>query len=103
MTKDRSLLHLIVVLCLALTTPAHAASPAQIDAARNAGLGWLIQNQRGDGDWSHPGGAALPATSAAAAALRSAGATGYPHARAIAWLMNADPRSIDGRGRNVCI
>ncbi|GMQ87858.1 MAG: hypothetical protein BMS9Abin08_1069 [Gammaproteobacteria bacterium] len=87
--------------CFFFFSPLFAASPAQIDSARVAGVRWLIENQTGDGVWNNPGGASLTGTSAVLDALRNAGVTGFPYTRGIAWLLNAESRSIDSLSRQV--
>jgi hypothetical protein len=81
--------------------PVHAATTAQIDAARLAAVRWAIENQNGNGSWSGAGAGVLTDTSAVVDGLRHAGVYGFPYSRGIAWLLNAESVSMDGLSRQV--
>lgn len=81
---------------------AQAATPAQIDGARNQGLAWLFTHQTSDGQWQSPGGLPVQTTAAALEALRNAGvARGHFYAGAVAWLRNAEAASNDALARQI--
>ncbi len=73
------------------------------DSARNKGVAWLIQQQRGDGSWASVDGTlAVQATSSALAALKAAGVSRSPSfGAASGWLVNADADSVDSIARKV--
>lgn len=52
---------------------AEAATTAQMDAARNKALAWMLQTQNGDGSWRNAAGTEVLATTAALDALSKAG------------------------------
>lgn len=71
---------------------------ADVDNARAQGLAWLVQTQRGDGSLAGPKGLAVQATAAAVEAMLDGGMTKAPHyARALSWLGNAPPGSLDAQ------
>ncbi|MDP2810073.1 MAG: putative Ig domain-containing protein [Rhodocyclaceae bacterium] len=76
---------------------------ADADSARNKGMAWLIQQQRGDGSWANGGGdLGMQATSAALLALKNGGLSKSPtFGAASAWLANADADSIDSIARKI--
>lgn len=94
----------IVFACmgLMLMPVAGAATTAQIDAARNKALAWMLQAQKGDGSWKNATGTEILATTAALDALNKAGLKGgYPYAAGVAWLSNANALSNDSLARQV--
>lgn len=88
---------------LGLGTPAalEAATQAQIDAARNRGLVWLITHQRPDGSWRNSAGLEFAATATAVEALTKTGVRGYPLTFGASWLSNADAPSTDALARKI--
>lgn len=83
-------------LLLALTV----ALPAQatVDDARDKGIKWMVQTQKGDGSFAGSQGLEVQSTSAAVDAMLAAGMTRSPqYARALAWLANAPGGSLDSR------
>lgn len=93
---------LSVAFLLALATAsATAATPEEIDLARNKGLAWLFANQQGDGSWKIPlSNLQAQPTAAVLEAYINAGVShGYSFATAQAWLSNADPQSTDSLSR----
>lgn len=78
-----------------------SATPAQIDEARNKGLKWLFEHQAGDGSWRSKPGTEVAATASAIHALNDAQLRGQPFARAVSWLANAEPGSVDSRARQI--
>jgi len=78
-----------------------AATPAQIDAARNGGLAWLYGHQQGEGGWDAPFGAQAIAGHSALEAFNKAGVRGYPYYAALSWLDNLKTDSIDSVSRQV--
>lgn len=89
------------VLLLLVVSPAHAATQAQIDAARNKGLAWLLTHQLPDGSWRSTAGLEFATTAASVGALTSAGLRGYPLTFGVAWLSNAEARSVDSLARKI--
>jgi hypothetical protein len=83
------------------SAPVHAATTAQLDAARLAAVRWVIENQNGNGSWSGTGAGALTNTSAVVDGLSNAGVNGFPYSRGITWLQNAETSSMDGLSRQV--
>ncbi len=90
----------LVLLSLFATT-ASAATPEQIDQARNKGIAWLLSNQQGDGSWKIPSSSLqTQPTAAALEAYINAGVNhGYSFASAQAWLTNVDSQSADSLSR----
>ncbi|MBI2780146.1 MAG: hypothetical protein HYX62_10275 [Gammaproteobacteria bacterium] len=79
----------------------YSATPAQIDAARNKGLAWLISHQKSDGSWSDTPGTEVVATSSALGTLNGVSKKSYPYAKGVAWLGNADVPSTDSLARKI--
>lgn len=80
--------------CLLAATGAQA----DVDNARAQGLAWLVQAQRGDGSFAGSKGLEVQATAAAVEAMLNGGMTKAPHyARALSWLGNAPPASLDAQ------
>lgn len=77
---------------------ATAATVSQIDAAQLNGLKWLLTKQDGEGDWPSPVGGVVT-TASAVDVLSRAGIQGFPYARGISWLTNADAVSTDAVAR----
>lgn len=87
---------------LMLMPVAGAATPAQIDAARNKALAWMLQAQKGDGSWKNAAGTEILATTAGLDALNKASLKGgYPYAAGVAWLGNANALSNDSLARQI--
>lgn len=87
---------------LLFSSSIHAATPAQLDTARNKGLAWLFTHQSSEGQWQSPGGLPVQTTAAAVDALKNAGVTrGYFYAGAVAWLRNAEALSNDALARQI--
>lgn len=79
-----------------------ATTQAEIDAARVKALAYLIHSQKGAGHWSTAGGLEVQATAAALEALQNAGfRKGGPYSKAIAWLANAVPASVEGKAHQI--
>jgi hypothetical protein len=78
-----------------------AATQAQLDAARNKGLAWLISHQHDDGSWRGPSGSEVATTATAVEALNRAGLKSYPYAASVSWLGNASVASVDSMARRV--
>lgn len=78
-----------------------AATPAQIDAARNGGLAWLYGHQQGEGGWDAPFGAQAVTGHSALEAFNKAGVRGYPYYAALSWLDNLKTDSVDSISRQV--
>lgn len=88
----------LLIACLLAATGAQAATQAEIDDARAKGLAWLVQTQRGDGSFAGSKGLEVQATAAAVEAMLSGGMSKSPHyARALSWLGNAPPGSLDAQ------
>ncbi len=80
--------------CLLIATGVQA----DVDDARAKGLAWLVQTQRGDGSYAGTKGLEVQATAAAVEAMINGGMTKAPHyARALSWLGNAPPGSLDAQ------
>lgn len=77
----------------------HAATLSQINAAHLKGLQWLLTNQDGEGGWSSASGIKTIATASSLDALAQAGIKGYPYAKGVSWLANADAASTDALAR----
>ncbi len=108
------------IVCAALTglltaaQPTMAATQAQIDAAWNKGLAWLMTNQHGDGGWSSTvsdgnvtrQALGFQATAAVVEALANINTgislkTGYTFMGGVAWLSNAEPASVEAASRQI--
>jgi hypothetical protein len=81
--------------------PVHAATTAQIDAARNKGLAWLFTHQGSDGSWRNVAGREIAATAFAVEALANAGVKNASYARGVSWLSNARAPSVDSLARQM--
>ncbi|MBI3345266.1 MAG: putative Ig domain-containing protein [Gammaproteobacteria bacterium] len=93
---------IIVGLVIGLFAPTVvAATAAQIDAARNKGLAWLLLNQNGDGYWKGKAGTEVPATAAALEAFSNAKLSNYSYVKGVAWLSNAKVISVDSLSRRI--
>ncbi|MCF6354202.1 MAG: putative Ig domain-containing protein [Candidatus Polarisedimenticolaceae bacterium] len=68
---------------------------ADIDTSRTKAVAWLLQNQRGDGSWNAESVARIQATNTALHALDNAGIGGFPLARGLSWISNAEAESVD--------
>lgn len=91
-----------VAFLLFLPAAAIAATTAQIDAAREKGLWWLIAHQNSDGRWKSAGGMEVQPTAAAIEAMTNAGMKqGFAYGKAVAWLGNADAPSVDSLSRKI--
>ncbi|MFZ5593914.1 MAG: putative Ig domain-containing protein [Pseudomonadota bacterium] len=86
---------------LIIAPGAFAATPVQIDTARNKALAWLIKTQNGDGNWKTTPGTEMLATTAGLDALNKAGLKGYPYAAGLSWLSNATAISNDSLARQI--
>lgn len=78
-----------------------AATTAQIDAARDKGLAWLVTHQRANGSWRSVAGTEAVATATAVEAFGVAGVKTEPYAAAVAWLSNATVVSLDSLARQI--
>ena len=96
-------LRMLVIVALALfTTEARAATQAQVDSARSAGIGWLLMHQRGDGSWQSAPGTEVQTTALVLDAFMNAGiAYGPFYGSAISWLKAADAPSVDSLSRKI--
>jgi len=88
-----------IVVVLLLPALAAGATQEQIDAARAAGLAWLITHQHADGNWKAADGTEAAATATAVEALAAAGIRSYPYALGVSWLGNATLTSVDSLAR----
>jgi len=87
---------------LAVAAPAASLAQANVDDARSLGIQWLVQNQKGDGSFAGLRGLEVQASAAAVEAMHAAGLSRSPqYARALAWLANAPPGSLDARAWQV--
>lgn len=94
MIRHTALPYVCVFACLL----ASASVQADVDNARAQGLAWLVQTQRGDGSFAGTKGLEVQATAAAVEAMLNGGMTKAPHyARALSWLGNAPPGSLDAQ------
>lgn len=83
-----------------LSVPAWSATTVQIDASRNKGLTWLVQQQEGDGSWRDAEDYSEPATALALTALYKAGIKqGFVPQSAVAHLANRPALSTDSIAR----
>lgn len=89
----------LLVAMIAFAPNAAAATPSQIDSAHLKGLQWLLTNQDGDGGWPNASGIRIIATTSSLDALAQAGIKGYPYAKGVSWLANADAASTDALAR----
>lgn len=89
------------VLMLVVCSSSFAATPEQIDDARNKGLAWLLQNQNGDGSWGNGSGSSVRGTSSAIKAFENAGLRNFSYARGISYLANTSPSSTDSLARKI--
>jgi hypothetical protein len=88
-----------VLACLG-AVPALAATPAEVQTARDRAANWLIANQQPDGRWRGAPGLQVHATAAAVEALLAGGMTHTPaFQRAVSWLQNAEPDGVDALSR----
>jgi hypothetical protein len=93
---------MLTALVIGLTAAvAGAATPPQVDAARDRGLAWLVTHQRGDGSWRGVPGTEAVATATALDALRAANVRTEPYAAGVAWLSNATIVSVDSLSRQI--
>jgi len=86
---------------LSFSIGAHAATTAEINAARAKGLAWMMTNQNGDGAWKSRPGAEIAATAEAMEALRNAGVSGPSYSLGLSRLSNARAHSIDALSRKI--
>lgn len=79
----------------------HAAPPtaAQVDAARNKSLAWLLTHQSGEGGWKNQPGAEIITTSSVLESLEKTGVKGPAYSNGIGWLSNAKSASTDSLSR----
>jgi hypothetical protein len=80
---------------------ARAATQAQIDAARNKGIAWLINHQNGDGSWRTSSGLEVATTAETLQALANAGMKGFPYTAGVSWLSNTKVDSVDSLSRKI--
>ena len=104
----QSIKRLAILSVALMAASAKAATQAQIDAAWNKGVAWLMTNQHGDGGWSSTlidgissqQGLGFQATAAAVEALANVNIkSGYTYMGGVAWLSNAEPASVDALSR----
>jgi VCBS repeat protein/prenyltransferase/squalene oxidase-like repeat protein len=81
--------------------PAPAARATTPDDARVSAVAWLIRSQNGDGSWSATNGTPPGTVALGAQALRISGVSGFPYARAVSWLGNAELGSVDSLARAI--
>ncbi|MBI3805077.1 MAG: SBBP repeat-containing protein [Nitrospirae bacterium] len=86
---------------LVLCSSALAATQAQIDAARNKAIAWLINHQNGDGSWRTNSGLEVATTAETLQALANAGMKGFPYTAGVSWLSNTKVGSTDSLSRKV--
>lgn len=103
MPLPRLLLSIILSAVAALgAQPAVAVTQADIDNARAKAVAYLIQIQKGDGSFTAAPGLETQSTGAAVEALANAGMkSSQTYSRAVAWLLNNDPGSIDAQARRI--
>ncbi len=68
----------VCVTLLLFVPPVFAATPAQIDTARNKALAWMLTQQGSDGAWKDAPGTAAVATATALEAFNGLGLKGFP-------------------------
>jgi len=93
-----------IIWCFLLVTAipaAEAATSAQITAARNTAVWWLLRLQDSEGGWQSVSSTEIVATSAVLDALANAGVKGYPYAKGVSWLANASAASTDTLARQI--
>jgi len=91
----------VVLLWLIFIAPSFAATPTQINDARNHSIAWLLDNQQRDGSWYSADGSIVQTTYHALLALKNAGVTSYAYARGLSWLSNAEGHSTDAIAHQV--
>lgn len=94
-------LGLLPGLLAVLPVSASLPSDAQVAAARNAGLAWLIKNQQGDGSWNVPPGLEAITAASAIEAFVKASVKGVPLGAAVTWLANSQTPSTDSLARSI--
>jgi hypothetical protein len=91
-----------VAVCMAaLCGLARSATQAEIDAAREKALAWLLVHQRADGSWRGAAGTETAASSSALEGLSRAGVKGYAYSAGVSWLANAPTGSVDSLSRKI--
>lgn len=89
-----------VVAVIPATSP--AANAQTVDAARARGLGWVLQQQAGDGALRQSGGLEIQATASLVEAMHSAGLTASPqYLQALSYLSNAQASSTDAQSARI--
>lgn len=104
----RIFLNMALIGCLGVSQTGWAATQAQIDAAWNKGLSWLLTSQHGDGGWSATiasgnvtqQGLGIQTTAAVLDALNAMNfKANYTYSAGIAWLSNTEAASVDALAR----
>ena len=99
-TIRRNLCSLAFVSMLPLSVgPLHAATQAEIDAARDHAVAWLVTQQYADGSWRGAPGSTAQTTAATVEALEISGVSGYLVRRGLTWLVNAPAVNVDTLAR----
>jgi len=92
---------LLALVLAAVCGCSQAATQAQIDNAWTYGLWSLIKNQNGDGYWQSTNDPNVIATALAVQALNRAPLKTTPYNKAVSWLANARPVSVDAISRQI--
>ena len=101
--KIRMSAFITLVSTLLFSTPSLAATQAQIDNARANGIGWLIQNQNGDGSWGDTDASTrMAATTESMNVLRRSGVQyGHLFTPGLSWVANTKTESVDSLARKI--
>lgn len=93
---------LLGAFALLCATPALAATPLEVQTARDRAAQWLIAHQLPDGSWASAAGLQVHATAAAVEAFIATGLNRTPaFQRAVSWLQNIEPHGVDALSRQV--
>ncbi|HIP39184.1 MAG TPA: hypothetical protein EYG88_07380, partial [Desulfocapsa sulfexigens] len=102
MLKNTLKLIVLTGLSLSIATNAMAApTVAELEAARDKSLSYLVQQQNGDGSWGNTQSEKIRVTATVLNTFKKYNITGLVYRRGINWLANGEATSSDGLARQL--